>query len=79
MVGGTFKIVAALSYRFAEWGGPLVSGGMHLVLGIMIWWELPALALWVIGRFVGINWLFRGLNGITLVLGFGQLPRVEAN
>ena len=26
IVGGTFKIVAAVSYRFAAWGWPLVSG-----------------------------------------------------
>ena len=54
IVGGTFKIVAATSYRFATWGWPLVSGIIDLVLGLMIWRQWPACSLWVIGLFVGI-------------------------
>jgi uncharacterized membrane protein HdeD (DUF308 family) len=74
MVGGTFKIVAALSYRFAAWGWPLLSGIIDLVLGIMIWQEWPASALWVIGLFLGINMVFRGFNWIALGLAFRSLP-----
>jgi uncharacterized membrane protein HdeD (DUF308 family) len=65
-VGGVFKIVAALSYRFEGWGWPLVSGVIDLVLGVMILLEWPASALWVIGLFVGISLVFRGFNWIGL-------------
>ncbi|MBV8384912.1 MAG: DUF308 domain-containing protein, partial [Planctomycetaceae bacterium] len=41
MVGGIFKIVAAVSYRFAAWGWPLVSGIVDLILGVLIWQEWP--------------------------------------
>jgi uncharacterized membrane protein HdeD (DUF308 family) len=68
MVGGIFNIVAALSYRFAAWGWPLASGIIDLVLGVLIWQEWPASALWVIGLFVGINLVFRGFNWIALGL-----------
>ena len=68
IVGGVFKIVAALSYKFAAWGWPLFSGIIDLVLGVMIWQEWPASALWVIGMFVGINMVFRGFNWIGLGL-----------
>ena len=68
MVGGIFKIVAALSYRFAAWGWSLASGIIDVILGVMIWQEWPASALWVIGLFVGINLLFRGINWIALGL-----------
>ena len=68
MVGGVFKIVAALSYRFASWGWSLASGIIDLLLGVLIWWEWPALALWVIGLFVGISLVFRGFNWIALGL-----------
>jgi uncharacterized membrane protein HdeD (DUF308 family) len=68
MVGGIFKIVAALNYRFATWGWPLVSGIIDLVLGVLIWHDYPASALWVIGLFVGINMVFRGFNWIVLGL-----------
>ena len=75
MVGGIFKIVAALSYRFAAWGWPLVSGIIDVVLGVMIWKEWPASALWVIGLFVGINLIFRGFNWIGLGMALRGLPR----
>jgi uncharacterized membrane protein HdeD (DUF308 family) len=75
MVGGIFKIVAALSYRFATWGWPLLSGIIDLILGVMIWQEWPASALWVIGMFVGINMVFRGINWIGLGLSLRAMPR----
>ena len=72
--GGTVKIFAALSYRFEVWGWPLVSGVIDLVLGVLIWLEWPASALWVIGLFVGINLLFRGFNWIALGLALRSPP-----
>ena len=74
MVGGIFKIVTALSHRFAAWAWPLVGGIIDVVLGIMIWVEWPASALWVIGLFVGINLLFRGFNWIGLGLALRSTP-----
>jgi uncharacterized membrane protein HdeD (DUF308 family) len=78
MVGGVFKIVAVLSHRFAAWGWPLVSGIIDLVLGVLIWLEWPASALWVIGMFVGITMVFRGFNWIALGLALRSLPRAPA-
>ena len=75
MVGGIFKIVAALSYRFGAWGWPLVSGVIDLILGVMIWLAWPESALWVIGLFVGISLVFRGFNWIGLGLALRTLPR----
>jgi uncharacterized membrane protein HdeD (DUF308 family) len=75
MVGGIFKIVAALSYRFAAWGWALAGGIIDVILGVLIWQQWPASALWVIGLFVGINLLFRGFNWIALGLSLRALPR----
>jgi uncharacterized membrane protein HdeD (DUF308 family) len=68
LVGGAFKIVAALSHRFAHWGWPLVSGLLDVVLGVLILAEYPTSALWVLGLFLGINMLFRGAHWIALGL-----------
>ena len=68
MVGGFFKIVSAVVYRFAAWGWSLAGGIIDVILGQMIWQEWPASGLWVIGLFVGINLLFRGFNWIALGL-----------
>ncbi len=78
MVGGFFKIVAAVVYRFAAWGWSLAGGIIDVLLGVMIWQEWPASALWVIGLFVGINLLFRGFNWIALGLALRSLPRPQA-
>jgi uncharacterized membrane protein HdeD (DUF308 family) len=75
MVGGIFKIVTALSYRFASWGWALASGVLDLVLGILIWMQWPASGLWVIGMFVGISLVFRGFHWIALGLALRALPR----
>jgi uncharacterized membrane protein HdeD (DUF308 family) len=75
LAGGIFKIVAAMSYRFASWGWSLVSGAIDVVLGVMIWLEWPASALWVIGLFVGISLVFRGFNWIGLGAALHALPR----
>jgi uncharacterized membrane protein HdeD (DUF308 family) len=75
MAGGPFKIVAALSYRFETWGWSVVSGVIDFILGVMIWQEWPASALWVIGLFVGISLLFRGFSWIGLGVALRALPR----
>ena len=77
MAGGIFKVVAALAYRFAAWGWSLAGGIIDVILGVMIWQEWPASPLWLIGLFVGINLLFRGLNWIALGLALRSLPRPE--
>lgn len=74
MVSGIFKIVAALSHRFALWGWTLVSGILDLILGILIWMEWPESALWVLGLFLGITLIFRGVNWIALGFGLRSLP-----
>src|SRR6516225_8172068 len=68
MVGGIFKVVAALAYRFGAWGWALAGGIIDLILGVLIWQEWPESALWVIGMFLGINLVFRGVNWIALGL-----------
>jgi uncharacterized membrane protein HdeD (DUF308 family) len=74
MVGGTFKIVAALCYRFGAWGWALAGGIIDLILGVMIWQGWPASALWVIGAFLGINLVFRGVHWIVLGLALRAAP-----
>ena len=77
MVGGIFKVVAAVGYRFAAWGWSLVGGIVDVILGVMLWQEWLASALWVIGLFVRINLMFRGFNWIALGLALRSLSRPE--
>lgn len=77
--GGIVKMVAALAYRFEAWGWVLLSGVLDLVLGVLIWMEWPAAALWVLGLFVGISLVFRGVNWIGLGLALRTLPPSAAD
>jgi uncharacterized membrane protein HdeD (DUF308 family) len=78
LVGGIFNVVAAVGYRFAGWGLLLLGGVVDVILGVMIWQAWPAAALWVIGLFVGINLIFRGVNWLGLGLALRALPRTAA-
>ena len=73
MVGGIFKIVAR-SATGSAWGWALAGGIIDLILGVMIWQDWPASALWVIGLFLGINLVFRGINWIALGLALRSIP-----
>lgn len=73
MVGGLFRIIGSLAYRFPHWGWVLVGGVINLVLGIMIWQQWPEAAFWVIGLFVGIDLIFTGWTWVMLALGIKNL------
>ena len=75
IVGGIFRIAAALTMRFEGWVWSLISGVIALLLGLMIWWQWPEASLWVIGLFVGIEVLFNGWTWVMLALGLRRLPR----
>lgn len=74
VAGGLLRIVLALSHRFSGWGWTLFSGIVTLLLGILIWRNLPEATVWVIGTFVGIDLLFNGWSWIMLGLAVRNLP-----
>jgi uncharacterized membrane protein HdeD (DUF308 family) len=69
MVGGVFRIVAALIERFPEWGWVLCNGIVTLLLGALIWQQWPESGLWVLGLFVGIDLIANGLTWATAAVG----------
>jgi uncharacterized membrane protein HdeD (DUF308 family) len=68
MVGGLFRIIGSLMYRFPHWGWTLAGGALNLVLGALIFELWPEAALWVIGLFVGIDLIFTGWTWVMLSL-----------
>jgi uncharacterized membrane protein HdeD (DUF308 family) len=73
MVGGLFRIIGSLAFRFPHWGWTLVGGAINLLLGILIWQQWPEAALWVIGLFVGIDIIFTGWTWVMLSLAVKNL------
>ena len=77
-VGGIFKAVAALAHRFEGWGWLLLSGVIDVVLGVMIWRELPMSGLTIIGVLVGISLIFRGVSWLMVGFALKRLPQAAA-
>jgi uncharacterized membrane protein HdeD (DUF308 family) len=73
MVGGLFRIIGSLMYKFPHWGWILAGGVINLILGILIWQLWPEAALWVIGLFVGIDLIFTGWTWVMLSLAIKNL------
>jgi uncharacterized membrane protein HdeD (DUF308 family) len=74
MVGGLFRIAGSLARRFRGRGWVLANGIVTLVLGLMIWEQMPFSGLWVIGTFLGIDLIFNGWSYFALGLSVRQLP-----
>jgi uncharacterized membrane protein HdeD (DUF308 family) len=60
LIGGLFRLISALRYRFDNWGWVVFNGLTAVLLGLLILAEWPASAIWVIGIFVGIDLLLMG-------------------
>lgn len=65
---GIFRILGSLITRFKGWGWYFVNGLISLLLGILIIIHWPASSLWVIGLFIGIDFLFIGISLIITSL-----------
>jgi len=74
IVGGLFRIVAALIVRFPRWGWALLNGVITLLMGVVIYRHFPDGKLWVIGILVGVEMLFHGWNWLMLGLAIRSLP-----
>ena len=74
LVGGIFRVVAAMTLRLHHWGWIMLNGVVTSLLGLLVLAEWPKSGLFVIGLFVGIDMLFNGWTWVMLSLGLRCLP-----
>lgn len=74
IVGGLFRVVAAMTIRFPAWGWQLLSGAISVLLGLMINKGWPDNSLFIIGMFLGIELIFSGWYWVMLSIGIRSLP-----
>lgn len=79
VASGVARVVFALNNRSPGRGWTILSGAVSIVLGVLIWRELPEAALWVIGTFVGIELVFNGMTWLMLGLAVRRLPAPTEN
>ncbi len=68
IVGGIFRMAAAIMIRFPQWGWVLLNGAVALVLGILLYKQFPESALWLLGTIFGIDMILFGWCWIMLAL-----------
>jgi uncharacterized membrane protein HdeD (DUF308 family) len=66
LVGGVFRLIAALSLRFPNWGWTVLSGVVTFAVGLVLWAGWPWNSLVVPGLFLGIQMLFYGWSAVML-------------
>jgi uncharacterized membrane protein HdeD (DUF308 family) len=61
LVDGACKVVVSFRFRPASgWLWLLISGGVSLLLGALIWSQWPMSGLWAVGVLVGLNLISTG-------------------
>jgi uncharacterized membrane protein HdeD (DUF308 family) len=77
-VGGIFRAVSAIAHRFDGWGWLLLSAVVDVVLGVLIWRELPGSGLAIIGVLVGISIIFHGVSWLMVGFALKRIPATAA-
>jgi uncharacterized membrane protein HdeD (DUF308 family) len=73
VVGGVFRMVAAIVLRFPGGGWVALGGLVSAVLGLALTAQWPSSAAWFIGTCVGVDLVFHGSSWIAFGLGLRQL------
>lgn len=68
VVRGVFAIFAALAQRYPRWGWTVAYGLVSAVLGVLVAAQWPAIALWVLGFYIGIELVVDGTVALALGL-----------
>lgn len=70
---GLFRIFAAASLKFPNWGWAVFDGVVTLVLGILLWASWPWSGLWFLGLAVGVSLILRGWSYVMFALAIRNL------
>lgn len=68
VVSGVLKIIFSFFDATLHKGSLFISGILSLILGVLIWQQWPAIGLYILGMFLGIDMIFMGWNWIALSL-----------
>jgi uncharacterized membrane protein HdeD (DUF308 family) len=73
-VVGIFRIAAAVSLKFPNWGWAAFDGAITLLLGILLWAAWPTSAVWFLGLAVGVSLVLRGWTYVMFAVAVHNLP-----
>ncbi|MFZ0863015.1 MAG: HdeD family acid-resistance protein [Candidatus Sulfotelmatobacter sp.] len=70
---GLFRLIAAISLKFPNWGWAVFDGIVTLGLGILLWTEWPWSGVWFLGLAVGVSLILRGWSYVMFALAIRNL------
>jgi uncharacterized membrane protein HdeD (DUF308 family) len=65
---GVFRLIAAISLKFPNWGWAVFDGIVTLALGILLWAQWPWSGIWFLGLAVGVSLILRGWSYVMFAL-----------
>jgi uncharacterized membrane protein HdeD (DUF308 family) len=74
-VAGVFRACLAVFTHAPNWWVSLLSGIVSILCGVMIAAEWPESAIWVVGTFVGVSLVMRGVSTTSLAWGLRKLDQ----
>ena len=77
IVAGIFRMVAAVTIRFPQWGWVLLNGALALILGVLVYKQFPESGGWLIGTLFGVDLLFNGWSYVMLALNLRSTEITE--
>lgn len=66
--GGIYRLVMALWLRFPQYAWVALGGALSFILGLLLWFQWPSSATWLLGFIVGVNFIFAGVMWSALAL-----------
>lgn len=73
VIEGVIKTILSVQMRpLAGWGWLLFDGLVSIVLGAMLWWQLPLSALWALGTLAGISIMISGWTLVMIPISLGK-------
>lgn len=73
VIEGVIKTILSVQMRpLAGWGWLLFDGLVSIVLGAMLWWQLPMSALWALGTLAGISIMISGWTLVMIPISLGK-------
>lgn len=75
LVGGALRLAFAAGMQYPNWGWGVLSGVITVLLGGLILANWPYDGLLLIGTFIGIELLFRGVSWLMLGIALWTTPK----
>lgn len=73
LIEGVIKTILSVQMRpLAGWGWLFSDGIISVVLGGLLWWQLPSAALWALGTLAGISIMVSGWTLIMIPIALGR-------